>query len=111
MDLDHDKTTQASSNQGIAGVDKFVYLYIFGGSSDAPVINGAPSGQNQEWAAYTCAENSCAGAIGASYVETELRLPRADFGIEKDQQVKFYSYGNKDASNIKTIHTYLKIEN
>lgn len=110
MDLDHSKSTQTKDPKGVSGVDKWVYIYPFGGTNDNPAFNSAPTGSTDA-DNYACGENSCAGVIGDSTVEIEIRFPRADFGIENGMAVRFYSYGNKSADNIKDNGIYLKIEN
>ena len=92
-----------SNNQGdILGVDKWIVIYPFGGTSSAPEINASPTGGGiDDWGNYDCADNACAGLIGTAVVETEICIPRSDLGLTTGLTVKVYSFGNKSAYDLK----------
>lgn len=109
FDLDNDTSTKEADRDGLTGLDEWIYLYMYGGTNDAPAINTAPDGSLSS-GAYICAAGACAGVIGAQYVETELRIPRADIGVQSGKTVKIYSKGNKSADNIISQGVLLAVE-
>lgn len=111
MDEDNDQSTAMSDPQGMPGADEWVLIYPFGGSNDAPAIPDTPgNGGLNSWDKYTFPSNSLDGVIGTDFVETEFACPRSILKIQPGATVKFYSFGNKSASNIMTEAITLKIE-
>ena len=111
MDEDNDESTAMSDPQGMPGADEWVLIYPFGGTNDAPAIPNTPgNGGLNNWDKYDFPANSLAGAIGTQFVEIEFACPRSILNIQPDAVVKFYSFGNKSASNIKTEGITLKIQ-
>ena len=93
------------------GVECWMYLYVFGGSSAEPAFNANPEGDGVP--AESVANIICAGAVDAEHtvIETEVRIPRSNVGIQKGQTVKLYTWGNKSGSNLKGEAVTLVIEN
>ena len=113
FDTDNNPETGEMDANGNAapGVECWMYLYVFGGSSAEPSFNAAPEGAGVP---DTCIANiTCAGNVDAehTFIETEVRIPRANVGIQKGQTVKLYSWGNKSGSNLKSEAVTLVIEN
>lgn len=102
VDADNNVATGMTDANGntVVGIEKWMYLYFFLGSADAPEIPDAPAGADDA-GEYACAANALAGAIADDVVETELRIPLADLGVTYGQPIKVYSWGNKSASNMK----------
>lgn len=93
------------------GVECWMYLYVFGGSSAEPAFNANPEGDGVP--AESLANIICNGTVDAEHtlIETEVRIPRSNVGIQKGQTVKLYSWGNKSGSNLKGEAVTLVIEN
>ena len=53
----------------------------------------------------------CRGTVGTEFTETELRIPRSNLGIENEDVIKIYSWGNKSADGVASHPITLTIEN
>ena len=93
------------------GIDSWFFVYLFTGGADAPVIATAPSGDCSAKESFLSSITS-AGKISSDkeYIETELSVPRENLAIEKGQTVKFFSWGNKSASNLRDKPLTITIE-
>ena len=119
LDTDNDSATSVESVNGNApagGIDVWMYLYLFGGTAEAPAFNVAPEGEG----AYR--DPDATGEIiagiaangktdGATAIETEVKVPRANLGVKKGDTILIYSWGNKSGSNLKTEPVTLTLEN
>ena len=101
VDTDNNVATGPADRDNLIGLDKWMYLYFFLGSSEAPEIPDAPAGAT-ETEEYACAANALAGKISEDVVETEIRIPLADLGITYGSTIKVYTSGNKSASNLRS---------
>ena len=101
VDTDNNVATGDANRDNLIGIDKWMYLYFFLGTADAPEIPDAPAGAIETGEKYTCAANSLAGTYNDDIVETEVRIPLADLGITYGQPIKVYTFGNKSASNLR----------
>ncbi|MBR4809505.1 MAG: Ig-like domain-containing protein [Bacteroidales bacterium] len=112
IDEDNNPATKMDSDQGMPGVEEWVLIYPFGGSNDSPAIEHTPGdGGINNWNTVKFPDNSLAGVIGTEYVETEFACPRSMLNnIPAGSTVRFYSWGNKDASNIKTTPLVIKFK-
>ena len=99
-----------NGNYTFNGVEGYVYLTLFTGTSEVPVIAAEPSGSSDPKGIN--AEATAAGKVASdgTTVETEVRILRKDTGIQKGQTVKFYCFGNKSGSNLKDSPATLVIE-
>ena len=111
LDEDNNADTAMSDPQGMPGADEWVLIYPFGGTNDAPEIPNTPgNGGLNNWDKYDYPANSLAGKIGTEFVETEFACPRSILKVQSGATVKFYSFGNKSASNMKTEAVTLTLE-
>ena len=101
VDTDNNVATGPADRDNLIGLDKWMYLYFFLGSSEAPESPDAPAGAT-ETEEYACAANALAGKISEDVVETEIRIPLADLGITYGSTIKVYTSGNKSASNLRS---------
>ena len=102
IDTDNDMSTGPANRDNLMGIDRWMYLFFFHGTSEAPVIPDAPFGATESGDRYECAANSLKGVISDDIVETEIRIPLADLGITYGQPIKVYTSGNKSASNLRS---------
>ena len=115
LDLDNNTSTAlegGANGNDIPGVDAWMFVYPFLGSADEPVF--ADSDLVGDGVPANCFKNLiCGGRFNAAktYIETEMRVPRADLGVEKGQFINCFSWGNKSASNLKTTPLSIIIEN
>lgn len=113
LDLDNNASTTleggANGNE-IPGLDAWMFVYPFLGSAEAPVFGKASlSGDGYP---ENCFNNLiCEGRFNEAktYIETEMRVPRADMGVNKGV-IKCFSWGNKSASNLKSTPLTITIE-
>ena len=110
FDTDNDQTT-GITHSDVSGLECWMYLYLFGGNLSEPVFNKVPKGETHTTG--SLANIICDGAIdlGNTIVETEVRIPRENVGIQNGQTVKLYTWGNKSGSNLKSEAVTLVIEN
>ncbi len=113
LDLDNNASTTleggANGNE-IPGLDAWMFVYPFLGSAGAPEFGKADlSGDGYP---ENCFKNLiCEGRFNEAktYIETEMRVPRADMGVNKGV-IKCFSWGNKSASNLKSTPLTITIE-
>ena len=115
MDLDNNLETQIKpedlNGNDIPGVDVWMFVYPFLGTADAPEFG--KSNLSGDGFPEDCFKNlTCEGRYNdaKTYIETEMRVPRADILVQKGQLINFFSWGNKDASNLKTTPLTITIE-
>ena len=113
LDLDNNASTTleggANGNE-IPGLDAWMFVYPFLGSAEAPEFGKA----NLSGDGYpeNCFKNLiCEGRFNEAktYIETEMRVPRADMGVNKGV-INCFSWGNKSASNLKSTPLTITIE-
>ena len=103
IDADNDSTTGVTRDSNV-GLEAWMYMKPYGGSSTSPGFNSSPSGEGYP-------SNSvlsgvlCAGKNGTDSVEIEVSIPRnniADIaqGVT-NKTIKVYSYGNKDGYDVR----------
>ncbi len=108
LDLDNDPSTGTNDVNGNTGygVEAWMYLYLFTGSADAPTFASNPAGS-----AYpsdsVMANVIAAGSTDKSVIETEVRVPRANLGVQSGQTIRIYTWGNKSASNLKAEDSFV----
>ena len=109
FDTDNNQTT-GETHSDVPGLEYWMYLTLFGGDLNGPVFNEVPTGEGNVTG---CLANViCAGAIDPEHtiIETEVRIPRENVGIQKGQTVQLYTWGNKSGSNLKSAAVTLVIE-
>ena len=103
LDTDNDETTGTNDVNGNTGygIETWMYLYLFTGSSSAPTFASSPKGSAYP-SSDVIANVTAAGATDGTLIETEVRVPIADVGVKKGDTVRIYTWGNKSASNFKS---------
>lgn len=102
FDTDNNAETSVADVNGntpCGGIDAWVYLTLFKGSSSAPAFAEAPTGGSDK---VTMSDIIAAGVTDGALVETEVRIPRANVGVKKGDTIRIWSWGNKSGSNLKT---------
>lgn len=110
FDTDNDSTTGVEKD-GVNGLECWMYLKLFGGSASAPTFNAVPSGEG--YPNNGCLANiNCEGTIDPDHtvIETEVRIPRENLGIQKGKTINISTWGNKSGSNLKSETVTLVIE-
>ena len=113
LDLDNDSTT-GFTHDSVPGLEAYTYFYMYGGTSDAPAIIASPAGKiaigTDSTSSFSLEENSCAGVITATVVETEVKLLRSAFDIKKGTTIGVNLWGNKGASDLKSQFVKVAID-
>ncbi len=110
LDTDNDPSTGTNSVNGNTGygIEYWMYLYLFTGTSDAPTFANPPKGS-----AYpdsrVIANILAAGATDKSVIEVEIRVPRSNVGLTSGGTIRIYTWGNKSAGNLKSASSYLSL--
>lgn len=100
LDTDNNSSTGATSDS-ITGLETYMYIYPFAGSSSAPAF--ATTNQGYSYPSSSILGSVLfAGAYTSSTVELELRIPLSEAGIKQGDVIGIYSWGNKSASDFKT---------
>ena len=97
-----------NGNKGY-GVETWMYLFLFGGSADAPEFNLNPEGGSYPETGVL--DNIIANGTTdkETSIETEVRIPRANLGVKKGDIIRVYTWGNKSAGNLKGAQRYAAI--
>ena len=102
FDWDNDETTGIAENKN-PGFDCWCYLYIFGGTADAPIIKLNPNGHGEEMSIKNI---TAKGVITDSLIEIELSIPRADMvPVDAGTTTRILSWRSKDGSKITQTYT------
>ena len=99
IDADNNSATGVEKD-GIAGLEFWMYIKPFAGTSDAPAIASEYKGECYPSDAPVKENVVFSGANGASYVELETRLPLSTVGVKKGDTIKVYSWSNKDGYDV-----------
>ncbi|MBO4466296.1 MAG: SusF/SusE family outer membrane protein [Bacteroidales bacterium] len=102
FDWDNNAETGIAENSN-PGFDCWFFMYVFGGTADAPIIKEHPNGSGREMSI----ENITAkGVITTDLIEIELSIPRADMvAVEAGAQARILSWRSKDGTKITQIYT------
>ncbi len=100
FDLDNNPETGDNTENSHGNYEAYCYLYIFGGTSDAPVFRATPPGTA---AGLTIGNVNCAGVVTADAVETEISFPRADLPAISSDKISISVWGNKDANPLMKV--------
>ena len=102
FDWDNDESTGIAENKN-PGFDCWCYLYIFGGTAEAPIIKEHPNGEGKKM---SIANITAKGIITDSLIEIELSIPRADMeAVDAGAQTRILSWRSKDGSKIFQTYT------
>ena len=95
FDLDNNPDTGEHAEHAKGSFESWCYLYIFGGSADAPEFRATPPGEGHGMSI----ENiKCNGCVTADAVEVEVKFPRADLAEITGDTVAVSVWGNKDGN-------------
>jgi hypothetical protein len=100
-------TNDVNGNTGY-GVEYWMYLYLFTGSSASPTFANSPKGSGYP-SSGVIANILASGATDRTVIEVELRIPRANLGLTNPGTIRIYSWGNKSASNLKSSSSYISL--
>lgn len=105
FDLDNDASTGIAEGSR-EGLESYMYLYLFGGSAEAPFIQATPDGGGAEMSIEGIA---AAGVIATNLIEIELSVPRANLPSEvtAGQKIRIISWRSKDGTVIENTYTVL----
>ncbi|MBP5558509.1 MAG: hypothetical protein J6X71_01950 [Bacteroidales bacterium] len=110
LDTDNDPSTGTNSVNGNTGygVEYWMFLYLFTGSSSTPTFANTPKGSAYP-SSSVIANILAAGATDRSVVEVEVRVPRSNVGLTSGGTIRIYTWGNKSAGNLKSASSYLTL--
>ncbi|MBR4739754.1 MAG: hypothetical protein IK074_01155 [Bacteroidales bacterium] len=94
FDMDNNPETGEKTEGSHGNWEGYCYLYIFGGTYDAPVFRVTPPGSGS---GVTISNVTCAGIVTETAVETEISFPRADLPAITGDTITVGVWGNKDA--------------
>ena len=94
FDMDNNPSTGSHEENSHGSYECWTYLYIFGGSADAPVFRVTPPGSAK---GMTISKVICAGTVTDDAVLTEIAFPRSDLAAITANTVTVSVWGNKDA--------------
>ena len=106
FDLDDNAETGDYAENSHGNYEAWMYLYLFGGSADAPDFWESPKGDGKP-SSSVINDVFCKGYVDDNpeedgLIETEVRIPRANLpAVSKGQTVSITSWGNKDANLMK----------
>lgn len=92
------------------GIEKWMYLQLFGGSADEPTFNTAPEGGSYPDESVMANVKANGVTDKATFIETEVSIPRANLEVKKGDVVGIYTVGNKSASNFATSPVVLRLD-
>ena len=96
FDLDNDPTTGSYAEGSSHGnFEAYTYLYIFGGTSDAPVFRPTPPGSAK---GMTITNVKVAGVVTDDAIEVEASFPKADLPAITGDTITVGVWGNKDGN-------------
>ena len=102
FDWDNNEETGIAENKN-PGFDCWCYLYIFGGSAEAPIIKEHPNGSGQEM---SISNITAKGVITDTLIEIELSIPRADMvDVAAGTETRILSWRSKDGTKITQTYT------
>ena len=105
FDFDNDLTTgsySGSTGMGDNSYEAFVYMFLFGGSADAPEINANPSGESSGMTMDNIAVGDNKPATSSDIVIMEIKIPRDNFvdKVNAGDVIGVGAYRSKDGGNV-----------
>ena len=110
FDIDDNPDTGDYAEGSHGNFEAWMYLYLFGGTPDAPAFWESPNGDGKP-SSSVIANVLCKGVVDDNpaedgLIETEVRIPRANLpAVQKGQTISITSWGNKDANLMKVTIT------
>ena len=110
FDMDNNPETGDYAENSHGNYEAWMYLYLFGGTPEAPAFWESPKGDGKP-SSSVIADVLCKGTLDDNpeedgLIETEVRIPRANLpAVEKGQTISITSWGNKDANLMKVTFT------
>ncbi|MBR2227394.1 MAG: SusF/SusE family outer membrane protein [Bacteroidales bacterium] len=110
FDMDNNPDTGDYAEGSHGGFEAWMYLYLFGGTPEAPDFWESPKGDGKP-SSSVIADVLCKGVVDDNpaedgLIQTEVRIPRANLpAVEKGQTISITSWGNKDANLMKVTFT------
>ena len=110
FDMDDNAETGDYAEGSHGSFEAWMYLYLFGGTPEAPDFWESPKGDGKP-SSSVIADVLCKGVVDDNpaedgLIETEVRIPRANLpAVEKGQTISITSWGNKDANLMKVTFT------
>ncbi|MBO6082163.1 MAG: SusF/SusE family outer membrane protein, partial [Bacteroidales bacterium] len=110
FDMDDNAETGDYAEGSHGNFEAWMYLYLFGGTPEAPDFWESPKGDGKP-SSSVIADVLCKGVVDDNpevegLIETEVRIPRANLpAVEKGQTISITSWGNKDANLMKVTFT------
>ncbi len=110
FDMDNNAETGDYAEGSHGSFEAWMYLYLFGGTPEAPDFWESPKGDGKP-SSSVIADVLCKGVVDDNpevdgLIETEVRIPRANLpAVEKGQTISITSWGNKDANLMKVTFT------
>ena len=103
FDMDNNAETGDYAENSHGNYECWTYLYIFGGSADAPVFRATPPGSAK---GMKIDNVKCNGVVTTDAIETEIAFPRADLATITSDTIGVTVWGNKDGNPlVKTTFT------
>lgn len=104
-DIDADNNAETGVDKdGIVGLETWMYIKPFAGTSDAPAfadaVNGGASADGVLKNVVFAGANN--GTVGEGTVEVEVSIPLADAGVKIGDTIKVYSWSNKDGYDVQS---------
>lgn len=104
-DIDADNNAETGvEKDGIVGLETWMYIKPFAGTSDAPAfadaVNGGASADGVLKNVVFAGANN--GTVGEGTVEVEVSIPLADAGVKIGDTIKVYSWSNKDGYDVQS---------
>ena len=100
FDMDNNPETGANAENSHGNYESWCYLYIFGGSADAPVFRATPTGSGKGMSIQNV---KCNGKISADAVEVEVAFPRADLAEITSDTISVSVWGNNDGNPLTKV--------
>lgn len=92
------------------GIEKWMYLQLFGGTSEDPTFNSAPEGGSYPDDKVMANVKANGVTDKSTVIETEVSIPRANLDVKKGDVVGIYTVGNKSAANFATTPVVLRLD-
>ena len=107
IDFDLDDDSETGDSEGSrTGFEAFSYLFLFGGTADAPVIVANPNGSGTHM---SISNILAKGVIGSEYIEIELSIPRSNLpsAVTTGQIIRILTWRSKDGTEIEQRYAVL----
>ena len=100
FDLDNNPETGDQTENSHGNYESYCYVYLFGGTADAPVFRETPPGSFKGMTGDNIKIN---GVVTDTDVEVEASFPRADLAAITGDTISVSVWGNKDGNPITKV--------